>query len=95
MQQGVPSKFKTLKDSTYETRYIYTGMSRYDTEKKLLSKFVEENGKVYCYISPYTDTLLSRGYHTEHVRITVYSESPRIWAEEVSPHEVYFFQEVR
>jgi hypothetical protein len=32
-------------------------------------------------------------YAAEHVRVIVYSDSPKIWAEELSPHETHFFQQ--
>jgi hypothetical protein len=94
LRAGVPKEFQEQKGSTYETRYIYTGFSRYDTEKKTIGRFVEKpNGRLMYYELPCTDTVFSRAYHTELVRVTVYSEKPRIWKEEVSPHEVYFFQQ--
>jgi len=32
-------------------------------------------------------------YSAEYVRITVYSDSPKIWSEELAPGEVHFFQQ--
>ena len=90
----VPPEFKKQKGSTYETTYIYTGFSRYDTHKKTLARItVQPNGAWTFQESPCDTTVFSRGYHTELVRVTVYSESPRVWKEEISPHEVYFFQQ--
>ena len=94
LREGDPKEFQEQKGSTYETRYIYTGMGRYDTEKKTIGRLIEtSNGRLYYHEFPCTDTVFSRAYHTELVRVTVYSEKPRIWKEEVSPHEVYFFQQ--
>ena len=90
----VPEPYQRQKGLTYETRYIYTGFSRYDTEKKTLTRIVvQPDGRWVFQESPCEATTFSRGYHTECVRVTVYSESPRIWKEELSPHEVYFFQQ--
>jgi hypothetical protein len=94
IRQGLPDKYKLAKGSTYETRYIYTGVSRYDAEKKTLTRIEERDGKMYMTMTPCEDSVFSRGYHTELVRVTVFSESPRIWKEELSPHEVYFYKQV-
>lgn len=78
---------------TYETRFVYVGFSKYDAQRKILSKMEEKEGKIY--LTEYTNVpnVFPRAYHTEMVRVNVYSESPRVWSEEVSPFEVYFFQE--
>lgn len=92
MQRQVPPAYQQQGGVTYETRYIYTGFSRYDTEKKISTRIVEQpNGRWILYETPCEDTVFSRGYYTELVRVTVYSQSPRIWKEELSPHDVYFF----
>ena len=88
---SVPSGLKPMR--TYETRYIYTGFGRYDVEAGLFSR-IEKRGKSTFYSEMKTsDDCFPRGYHVEHVRITVYSESPRMWSEELSPHDIYFFRE--
>lgn len=81
---------------TYETRFIYIGHSRYDTEKKRLSRF-ERNaqGHMVYTETPSPSFVFSRGYHTEHVRVLVYSHSPRVWTEELSPTESETFRELR
>lgn len=78
---------------TYETRFVYVGFSKYDAQRKILSKMEEKEGKIY--LTEYTNVpnVFPRAYHTEMVRVNVYSESPRVWSEEVSPFEIYFFQE--
>lgn len=78
---------------SYETRFVYIGFSKYDAERKVLSNMTEKEGKIY--LTEYTEVpnVFPRAYHTELVRVTIYSESPRVWSEELSPFEIYFFQE--
>ena len=73
---------------------MYIGFSRYDVEKKTLSTLQVENDKIFYSERPYPGQVFSRAYHTELVRMVVYSDSPKMWAEEISPHEVHFFQQV-
>lgn len=94
MSTAVPSEFQKQKGSTYETSFLYTGFSRYDTHKKTLTRITVQPDGVWVMLeNPCETTVFSRGYHTELVRVTVYSVTPRIWKEELSPHEVYFFRE--
>ena len=89
----LPSKYtKPLR--TYETRYIYTGFRRYDVETKKLSSIELIDGELEYTEEPYTGTIFSRGYYTELVRVTVYSESPRVWVEELAPDQRHIFQQV-
>jgi hypothetical protein len=81
--------------STYETKYIYTGMGWFNSAKKTLCKLVERDGELFYNESPWNGSILSRGYHTELVRVTIYRESPRVWKEETSPHQQHFFEEIR
>jgi hypothetical protein len=81
--------------SSYETKYIYTGMGWLNSAKKTLCKLVERDGMLFYNEAPWNGTVLSRGYHTELVRVTVYRESPRLWKEETSPHQQHFFEEMR
>lgn len=78
---------------TYETRFVYVGFSKYDAERRVLSKMIEKDGKIY--LTEYTDVpnVFPRAYHTELVRVNVYSENPRVWSEELSPWEIYFFKQ--
>ena len=74
---------------------LYTGLSRYDVERKVLSTLtLEPDGRVLYRERPYEGRVFSRVYSAEHVRVVVYSESPKVWAEELSPHETHFFQQV-
>jgi len=89
--ESVPVSMKPLQ--TYETRYIYTGFGKYDVESQVFSR-IELRNSVLLYHEHHTsDGCFSRGYFVENVRVTVYSRSPRIWAEELSPDKVYFFRE--
>ena len=88
----IPRNLRPLK--TYETKYLYTGFSRYDTEAKRLSTIkIQPTGKIMYTEQDYSGSF-SRNYHTELVRVTIYSEKPRMWSEELSPHEIYFFQQI-
>ena len=88
----VPNNLRPMR--TYETKYLYTGFSRYDTEAKRLSTLkVQPDGKIRYSEQDYSGSF-SRSYHTELVRVTIYSEKPKMWSEELSPHEVYFFQQI-
>lgn len=92
MMTALPAEYKSQKGKTYETKYIYTGLRRYDTQRKTLSHITQTKpGILHIDETPCTNTVFSRAYHTELVRVTVYSESPRVWKEELSPHETYFF----
>lgn len=96
MSDTLPPEYRGKKGSTYETRYLYTGLSRYDVEKKTISQITQdEQGRIFYRETPYAGTVFSRGYATEMVRVTIFSESPRVWMEEVSPHEMTFFQQAK
>ena len=79
----------------YETQLIATGLRRYNVQTKTVSTLTSTGGRIYYDEVPYTGTILPRGYATELVRMVVYSESPKIWAEVVAPDIVYFFQQVK
>lgn len=81
--------------STYETKYIYTGIGWFNSAKKTLCKLVERDGATFYYEATWDGSVLSRGYHTELVRVTTYKENPRLWKEETSPHQQHFFEEIR
>jgi hypothetical protein len=88
----VPPEFASQKGTTYETRYLYTGFGRYNEYEKTLEVIQVENDGTYTFFSrPHAPDVLSRVYHTETVTLTLYSESPRIWKEEVGP-DVFFFR---
>jgi len=91
----LPEEWKNKKPlRSYETRFLYIGLRRFDTIKKTLSSFqYTDKGIVYCE-EPSSDITVSRLYSTELAQVSVYSESPRVWIEELSPHERYIYAEV-
>ena len=89
----VPPEYKQKAGKTYETKYMYTGYSRYDTVRKTLAQIVEQDGRFLYTESPCTDTVFSRVYSVELVRVTIYSDSPKVWKEELAPGEVFFYQQ--
>ena len=88
----IPRMWKTARPiRVYETNFIYIGVERYDTVTKTLSS-IERNGDTLTYLeNPCNHATFSSSYANEHVRVTIYSESPRVWSEELSPHELFFF----
>ncbi len=70
---------------------IATGLCRYDVHEKTVSSFRQQGSAIVYSEVPYTGTILSRGYSTELVRVSVYSESPKVWSEALSPEVVHFF----
>jgi hypothetical protein len=75
---------------------LYTGFSRYDVDRKVLSTIqVTPEGKLLYTERKHEGHVFSRVYAAEHVRVIVYSDSPKVWAEEIAPYEVHFFQQQR
>jgi hypothetical protein len=73
---------------TYETRMLYLGFRRYNIEQKTISTITHTgDGLVHYQESPFDSPVFSRGYGCEQVRVKVYSDSPRVWVEELSPYE--------
>jgi hypothetical protein len=90
----VPEKYASQKGTTYETRFIYTGLGRYNEHTQCMEWIeVDPDGSHSFSIKSYTLEVLSRSYHVEHARVTVYSESPRVWKEEIGL-ECFFFYEI-
>jgi hypothetical protein len=87
----IPEEWAKKGGVTYETRFIYLGFSRYDTVRKVLAKFTSDTDHIHYSESECTVNVFSRGYHAEFARVTVYSESPRVWSEELGPGEIHFF----
>jgi hypothetical protein len=88
----VPRKWSSAKPvRVYETNFIYIGVERYNTVTKAISSIERTGGTLTYKEEPCTQPTFSSSYANEHVRITIYSESPRVWSEELSPHEVFFF----
>ena len=92
----VPAEFVLQQGSTYETVYIYTGFGKYDAQRNVLMTMQRlPNGHLLVREAPYSPHVIGRGFHTELVRVTTYSQNPRIWKEELSPTEIYFFKQVK
>jgi len=73
---------------TYETRMLYIGFRRYNIAQKTISTITRsEDGSVRYEELPFESAVFSRGYGCEQVRVTVYSDSPHVWVEELSPYE--------
>jgi len=79
----------------YETNILYVGRSRYNTHTKTISTLVKHpEGDITYEEFPSETDVFSRVYSSEHVRVIVYSESPKVWCEETAPNEYYVFTEV-
>jgi hypothetical protein len=80
----------------YETCFIYVGFRfRYDTHGKKISSIMKDPGGEITYYEESRDTTtFSRAYSTENVRVIVYSDSPKVWCEEISPNDYHVFTEV-
>jgi hypothetical protein len=85
----LPEQWKHTKPlRTYETRMLYIGFRRYNVEQKTISTIIlADDGSVHYEESPFESAVFSRGYACEQVRVTVYSDSPRVWVEALSPYE--------
>ncbi len=92
---SLPREWQSKKPlRTYETRFVSIGFRRYDVAQKRLSAFQRAtDGTVDYEEQPFDGSVLARAYATEHVRVTVYSDSPRVWVEEVSPENQFVFVE--
>ena len=92
---NVPPEYQAKRPlRVYETQMIATGLCRYDVKQNTISSFVQEGSRILYREVPYTGTILSRGYATELVRVSVYSESPRIWSEALTPDVIHFFMQI-
>jgi hypothetical protein len=87
----IPSEYTKTAGKTYETQYLYTGFGRINVYERTLEVFQKHEDKTTFFSRPYDPKVVSRVYHTELVRITLYSESPRVWAEELDG-KVFFIQ---
>jgi len=85
----LPDSWKNAKPlRTYETRMMYLGFRRYNVEQKTISSVVRADDGTFQYEEmPFESAVFSRGYACEQVRVKVYSDSPRVWVEELSPYE--------
>lgn len=87
-----PALSKARPLETYETKFLYVGFSRFNTEKKRLEQFHRsESGTLTFRSNPLSASIFPRCYHTELARVTVYSQTPLVWTEEVSPADIQIF----
>lgn len=91
----LPEDWKNKKPiRSYETRFLYVGFRRFDTLKKMISSFQYTDKGIVYQEEPFAETTFSRAYSTETAQVSVYSDSPRVWVEELSPHERYIYIEM-
>jgi hypothetical protein len=77
---------------SYETTFLSTGFSRYNTAKQTLSQIVRSSTGVLTYTeTPCDATVFSRTYASEDVRVLIYSRSPRVWKEEIGLDDAHYF----
>jgi len=94
IQPQIPSEWAWKKPlEEYETTLLSTGFRRFNTKTKVLSTIVREGDRILYSETPWESGVLSRCYNAELVRMVVYSKSPAVWAEIVSPEDVYFFEQ--
>ena len=93
MMGAMPKEWNDKKPvESYETTFLSTGFSRYNTTKKTLSHFLRETDGRLTYTESLCEaTVFPRVYASEFTRVTVYSLTPRVWKEEVGMEEVHFF----
>jgi hypothetical protein len=84
---------KPIRD--YETRLVYIGFRfRYNTHAKTISSITKHpEGKITYYERPCDTNVFSQIHYGENVRVIVYSESPKVWCEEITPDEYFVFTE--
>lgn len=89
------SKPTTKPIREYETCFIYVGCKyRYDTYTKTLSSIEKHtDGSITYTEMPSDSAVFSRGYSSENMRVIVYSDSPKIWCEEIAVDDYFVFTE--
>lgn len=91
LSETVPTKYAKMKGTVYETRYVYTGFGRFNEHEKTLEVFQrEEDGRTTFFTRPYVLSVVSRVYHVEYARVTLYSVEPRVWSEDVGGSVSFF-----
>lgn len=90
--QITQSKPTTQPIREYDTRFIYVGFKyRYDTHTKMLSSIEKQKDTLVYSEIPTNVHVFSRGYFSETVRVIVYSDSPKVWCEELSSTDYFVF----
>lgn len=79
--------------TSYETRFLYTGNGRIDTQAKLYQVF-QLGPPITLHERPFPGGVVSRSYSVEYATITEYSKTPRRWKEE-TPAATQYFEELR
>jgi hypothetical protein len=75
---------------TYETRIVYTGLGRMNLHTRKLQYMMPlPDGHVYLRESDFPSGVVSRIYHTEHARVTEYT-NPRRWTETIGDKTFHF-----
>ncbi len=79
---------------TYETRFLYTGFRRYDVETKRLSTVTYKDKSIFYEEVEFLGTTFPRVYSAESVRVVIYQENPRMWAEVLGVDDVHIFRQI-
>lgn len=94
LSSSIPAEWATKKPlEEYETTLLSTGFSRFNSKTKRLSTIRREGDRLFYSEVVWESGILSRCYHAEQVRMVIYSTTPAVWAEVLSPEDVYFFQQ--
>ena len=83
----------TQSGTSYETRFLYTGNGRINTQAKLYQVF-QLGPPITLHERPFPGGVVSRSYSVEYATVTEYSKSPRKWKEE-TPTATQYFEELR
>lgn len=83
LSTGLPAQWANARPlEDYETQFLYTGLSRVDTVKKVVSQFVRApDGHITYTEYPCDASVFPRVYASEWARVRVYSRTPRVWTE--------------
>jgi hypothetical protein len=88
-----PPTWATGRGITYDTKFVYTGSGRIDTQSKTYQVF-QLGPPITLFERPFEGGVVSRVYSAEFATITEYSKSPRRWKEE-TPENTQYFEELR
>lgn len=93
MSTRLPPQWATARPlEEYETQFLYTGLSRVDTVKQVISQLVKSpEGRITYTESPCESTVFPRVYASEWVQVRIFSRSPRVWTETLGVDIVHAF----
>jgi hypothetical protein len=97
LTHSIPDAWKDAPCTTYETQYVYIGFRRLNVKTRKLQslEIIPQTGFwMFSEEDNLHSGVLSRAYHTEHVTVTDYSKSPRVWSESLAPDQVFFFRQL-